>query len=223
MQQLRLSFGHDKESVESYLAEAIRMPLSLTITDNSTSMISCRHCRDIVLLRLHRMFLIAGHDVLDELAAFIMRKTRSTPLVRAFINDNADQIRRVPPGSKTLRTHGRQHNLRKMFDEINEQYFGRRVSAGITWGAKGPRRYARTRTLGSYSSDDNIIRLNPILDSKRVPKYFVEFVLYHEMLHADIGIEGKNGGRSRHSNAFKKREQMFRHYKRAMKWERERY
>ena len=78
MKQLRLYFGDDKNSIRSYLEEAIRKPIVLTITDNATSMISCRHAGDTLLLRLHRMFLTAGLDVLDELAALIKRRKRKT-------------------------------------------------------------------------------------------------------------------------------------------------
>jgi hypothetical protein len=165
------------------------------------------------------MFLIAGVDVLDELATYLKRGKRKTPLIRAFINDNGQQIRKGPSRSIFLKTRGRHHDLGRVFDETNKEYFDGRVAAGITWGSKGPRRYARTRTLGSYASDDDVIRINPILDSKKVPKYFVEFVVYHEMLHADLGFGRKEGRRSVHSKEFRRREKLFEHYELSMKWE----
>ncbi len=220
MKQLRLYFGRDKDSIRSYLEEAIRKSIALTITDNATSMISCRHAGDTLLLRMHRMFLTAGLDVLDELAALIKRRKRKTPLITSFINDNGHQVRRGLRRSMTLRTQGRHYDLRDLFDAINAEYFDGRLSAGITWGSKGPRRHARSRTLGVYLGVENMIRINPVLDSRSVPKYFLAFVIYHEMIHADMGIEQKERKRSVHSKEFRKREKMFRHYERAMKWER---
>ncbi|MEE9523783.1 MAG: SprT-like domain-containing protein [Thermodesulfovibrionales bacterium] len=219
MQQLRLSFGNDKDSIRTYLENVIQKPVSLTITDNSASMISCRSSGRMILLRLHRMFLMADFEVLDELASYLTNGKRKTPLIRGFINDNGHQIRKGPSRPITLKTRGRHHDLEKVFDEVNKEYFDGRISAGITWGSRGPRRYARMRTLGSYVSDDNIIRINPVLDSRRVPKYFVEFVVYHEMLHADLGFGRKEGRRSVHSKEFRSREKLFRHYERAIKWE----
>jgi predicted metal-dependent hydrolase len=93
------------------------------------------------------------------------------------------------------------------------------VSCAITWGTKNPRYAARKRTLGSFSKDKNTIRINPALDRRRVPGYFVEFVVFHEMLHAFLGISEKNGRRLVHSKEFKQRERVFRHYDRAMAWE----
>jgi predicted metal-dependent hydrolase len=110
-----------------------------------------------------------------------------------------------------------------MYHAINREYFGDRVSASITWGAKGPRRAAARRTLGSYCSDNNMIRINPMLDSKRIPRYFLEFIVYHEMLHADIGIKRVGKRRSVHSKEFKRLEKMFRHYDRAIAWEKNRW
>ncbi len=62
-------------------------------------------------------------------------------------------------------------------------------------------------------------RINPILDNERVPYYFIEFVVYHEMLHAHIRVQKKNGRRSVHSKEFRDREKMFRDYEDAMAWE----
>jgi hypothetical protein len=68
-----------------------------------------------------------------------------------------------------------------------------------------------------------VIKINPILDSDRVPRYFLEFVIYHEMLHADIGIEDGSGRRELHSREFRKREKLFRHYEKASAWEKKRW
>ena len=51
----------------------------------------------------------------------------------------------------------------------------------------------------------------------------MEFLVYHEMLHADIGIKNKNNRRIVHSGEFKKREKEFKQYEKAVGWERKRY
>ena len=61
-----------------------------------------------------------------------------------------------------------------------------------------------------------MIRINPRLDSARVPHYYMEFLVYHEMLHAEIGAKKVNGRRIVHSGEFKKREKEFRLYKKAI-------
>ena len=67
-----------------------------------------------------------------------------------------------------------------------------------------------------------MIRINPQLDAKKVPSYYMEFLVYHEMLHADIGIKNKNNRRIVHSGEFKKREKEFKQYEKAIEWEKKR-
>ncbi len=79
------------------------------------------------------------------------------------------------------------------------------------------------RTLGSYCLRTNTIRINPVLDRKTVPDYFIGFIVYHEMLHADMGVCRINGRRSVHSSEFRKRERMFKEYEKALAWEKHMY
>jgi predicted metal-dependent hydrolase len=213
----------DEQSLLSYLEKATGKHILLVLTDNAASMLSVKHKGGSVYLRMQRMFLSADSKVVDEIAGFIKNTKTKTPLVREFIRQNIHQVKRRPPRKVNLRAEGSCHDLLEMYHAINREYFGDRVSASITWGAKGPRRAAARRTLGSYCSDNNMIRINPMLDSKRVPQYFLEFIVYHEMLHADIGIKRVGKRRSVHSKEFKRLEKMFRHYDRAIAWEKNRW
>ena len=223
MHQMSFPFERDRTFLKVYLQKVSRKDISLIITDNTTSMLSIRPVGNTVALRLHRMFLTACNEVLDEIASYIRNTRLKTPLVRKFINDNVHRLRDKPARKIAARTKGKHFDLAEIYQKVNEEYFDGSVSASISWGAKGPRRSARSRTLGSYSSYGNIIRINPLLDSRRVPRYFLEFIVYHEMLHADMGIEKKAGRRSVHSQEFKSREKLFKEYGRATAWERKRW
>ena len=37
--------------------------------------------------------------------------------------------------------------------------------------------------MGSYSADSKVIRIHPALDQPLVPRFFVEWIVFHEMLH----------------------------------------
>jgi len=205
--------------LRDYFQRAAGNPVSLFITDNSTSMVSVRERRKTVVVRLHRMFLDAGEEVIAEIAKFLKRRKGKTPLLRKFLRQNSHRIKKSSPRKTTVKTEGKYHKLDEIFDSLNNEYFGGRISSAITWGAMNPRYAVRKRTLGSYSRHVNIIRINPVLDRKNVPRYFMEFVVYHEMLHADIGLCEKNGRRQVHSKEFKAREKLFRHYAKATAWE----
>ncbi len=218
-EQIALPMSYDEGSIRDCLVRQSGRQISLTLTDNSTSMISVKSFGNTVSVRLHRMFLGAGDDVISEIAQFIRKRKGKTPLIRDFIRQNSGCLKKKPVRKANINAQGKYYNLFDIYRSINEEYFGGTVSAFITWGTKSPRYAVRKRTLGSYSSHANIIKINPVLDIKRNPRYFIEFVVYHEMLHADMATEIKNGRRSVHSKEFKRREKLFKHYDKAAAWE----
>ena len=218
--QLNLFFGHSEQSLKNHLESCAGRPMILILTDNTTSMLSARVRDGILCVRLHRMFLGAGTSVINEIASMLKHRKRvDMPEFRRFVNDNRGMLRTKPPQRWSVKTNGRYHDLRELFDEINSEYFDNAIDSIITWGSRCSRSAVRRRTLGSYSGGSNIIRINPVLDKKTVPRYFVAFVIYHEMLHAAIGALKRGERRVVHSREFRKRERCFRDYDRAIAWE----
>ena len=77
--------------------------------------------------------------------------------------------------------------------------------------------------LGHYDPVHHTITISPVLDSAEVPDYAVRYIVYHEMLHADLGIGKGEGRRIVHGPEFRIREKLFRHYERAIAWEKKRW
>ncbi|MDH4232116.1 MAG: SprT-like domain-containing protein, partial [Nitrospirota bacterium] len=127
------------------------------------------------------------------------------------------------PAKIPARYAGQHYCLKTIYEALNSEYFDGGVSASITWGRSSSRYRAKLRTLGSYNVETNTIRINPLLDKKTVPSYFLEFIVYHEMLHAFLGVKNINGRRSIHSKDFRLQEKKFRHYEKAMEWEKKRF
>lgn len=220
MQQLPLSFQVDEQYLKRFFENETGKNISLVVTDNSASMLSLRKKETTFLVRLHRIFLSAGKEVLDEITEFIKDKKIKTPHIRNFINQNTHLLKIKPQKKITLRHQGRYYNLLCIYNSLNEEYFGGENSASITWGNVSYRHKARKRTLGSCNIHSNMIRINPVLDTKRVPQYFLELVVYHEMLHSAIGIAVKGTRRTVHSKEFRACEKKFKHYEKALAWER---
>jgi hypothetical protein len=74
--------------------------------------------------------------------------------------------------------------------------------------------------MGSYSVEERLIRIHRSLDRGFVPRFFVEWIVYHEMLHQVHDIKLKNGRREFHSRAFLAEEARFDQYAAARAWER---
>jgi len=210
---------NDKNYLTHYFQKRCNKPVMLIITDNATSMISVREKHGGISVRLHRIFLSADERVLDEVAEFIKEKGGRTPAIKAFIRDNKSCLKDSPPRTVTINPQGRFYNLTDIFNALNREYFDDRVASLITWGKRSSRYAVRKRTLGSYKKTTNTIRINPILDRGKVPRYVIEFVVYHEMLHTVIDTVVKNGRRSIHSKEFNNREHEYRNYDKAIEWE----
>ena len=136
MLQMRLLVSHSEDTVRDFLAKMTGQDISLTLTDNSTSMLSIRKKGGSVAVRMHRMFLTAGEEVIREIAGFIKKRKGQTPCIRQFIRDNRTSLktkeRKVRP--PRLCEQGNIHHLREIFDTINREYFEGSVSAAIGWG-----------------------------------------------------------------------------------------
>ncbi len=209
----------ESRSLEHHLRQIISENIALTITDNCVSMIYVKRENGSICLRLHKMFLKADKFVINEIAGLIKNRKSAAVRVREFIKLNRSDIRQAKPRKITLHTDGRYHDLGKIFRWINSKYFNNRITAKITWGRRSGRRYQKKTTQGVYRDDLNLIRINPLLDNPSVPDYYLAFVVYHEMLHADTEVRVINGRRTVHSRAFRQRERLFEGYEKALEWE----
>ena len=200
-------------------------PIRLTVTDNRSSMFSFREPRgELMTVRLHHMFLDAPPSIVEDLVAF----TRGGPQRRAasdridrFIEDNIDRLRPFESTFRPRKVHslGRFWDLKAIFDTLNARFFGGRIEAQIGWGRLPKKRNRRTIRLGVYDPRARMIRVHPALDHPDVPAYFIEFIVFHEMLHQAVPAAEKNGRQAFHGQAFRERERAFPDYERAIRWE----
>ena len=223
--------GHD-EATRQYLERRISAHLdagrlALGITDNRFTMISVRRDRGPVYrVRLHHMFVTAPPVVTRALARYIAcNEAQASRFLSRYIEENQHAIRRLTrrrAPALTLETKGEVHDLQDVFEELNRMYFEEKIEALITWGARGGRRRRRRTSIkmGSYSVEDRLIRIHPALDRRFVPRYFLEWIVYHEMLHQVHDIPVIGGRRQFHTPEFMAQESNYEHYERARDWER---
>nr|MDQ3323306.1 SprT-like domain-containing protein [Acidobacteriota bacterium] len=71
------------------------------------------------------------------------------------------------------------YDLEEIFAHLNQIYFDGKIPAPVlTWSAR-----KTFRILGHHDAAHETIVVSRSLDGGKVPKYVVEFVVYHEMLH----------------------------------------
>lgn len=214
-------------------------PVVLSITDNRHSIISHSVKHGVLHARIHHMFLDAPPRVIAALVRYVARDDRAaSQIIGQYIEANGGRLARRPPRAIPLAPRGEHHDLLAMFRELNQRYFEGGCHALITWGRRTGRKSREPRKaikLGSYSSLERLIRIHPVLDRSWVPRYFVAYVVYHEMLHhmipsargnvrqASSNIASARGQivrRVLHPPEFLERERQFHHYERAREWER---
>jgi predicted metal-dependent hydrolase len=118
-----------------------------------------------------------------------------------------------------LEPKGKVYDLEKILRELAKKYdlHPRRIK--ITWSRSRIRKGQQTIRLGSYNHDERLIRVHSSLDQASVPQYFVEYIVYHELLHALVPPENKRGKKDFHPPEYHKLEQKFEHFKEARKFE----
>jgi predicted SprT family Zn-dependent metalloprotease len=75
--------------------------------------------------------------------------------------------------------------------------------------------------FGAYVPAAQLIRIHPALDQSFVPRSFVEFIVYHELLHHVIPPVLVKGRYQIHSAAFRQREREFPAYGEVVAWRRQ--
>lgn len=203
------------------LEESSGMKLQLKINDNRSTMLSVRWEPDCTRVSLHRMFLQAPQNVMQSLGCYLRREDKSlAPNIKSFIEENLHKLDYTHEIDRDkLYTEGNVYNLRKIYDELNDEYFDGRLKLFITWYGKPNQRNRSKVTFGLYYDPLKLIKINRLLDSPSFPDYVVKYVVYHEMLHYVCPSYVDEKGIQRvHSKEFKQLEEKFEHFQESQKW-----
>ncbi|MBT8492761.1 MAG: hypothetical protein KJO07_06845, partial [Deltaproteobacteria bacterium] len=193
--------------------------LEVVLTDNRYTMISVRREREqgcLYRVRLHHMFADASPAVTQALAKYIAHNdSNASRCLGEFIDFHQHRVRTARSRSHQIKltTAGAHHDLQDIFDDINRRYFDGTIEARITWGQRSYKKRRRNSIkMGSYSVEDKLIRIHRSLDRAFVPRFFVEWIVYHEMLHQVHDAPIINGRRRFHTKEFLADEAAFARY-----------
>jgi hypothetical protein len=170
-----------------------------------------------LLVRLSDLLEGAPETVLRSIAHILLAKMYRKPIERSYstryrryvssheISHKAHLVRQLR-GRKRINTpRGHTYDLEKIFDELNSRYFwGLLARPRLTWSQNHAR-----HSLGHYDPAHNAIVVSRVFDHPRVPRYAVEYILYHEMLHLKHPVKLRGSRRCVHSAAFQAEEKLF--------------
>jgi predicted metal-dependent hydrolase len=170
-----------------------------------------------LLVRLSDLLEAAPESVLEAIAHILVAKLYRKPIA-AFHSDRYRRYTtseavtkqaahaRQTRGRKQIHTAlGHYYDLDEVFEAVNRRFFhgllGRPV---LTWSGHHAR-----RLLGHYDAAHNTIVVSRVFDGPQVPRYAIEYLMYHEMLHLKHPVKMKAGRRCVHSREFQAEERLF--------------
>jgi hypothetical protein len=189
----------------------------------SSLVLTIRRREELILVRLSDLLRRAPRSVIEGAAALLLssiyRRKAPAGLTAAYLEYahshrtrariNHMRRSRVRPGAAG--PQGRHFDLHKIFDELNARYFsGSLQRPHIGWSRRTWR-----RQFGCYDPGPNHILLNRRMDRPGVPRFAVEYVLFHEMLHVKHPTRRSGCSLVSHSPEFRAEEKQFPDYQRA--------
>ena len=170
-----------------------------------------------LLVRLSDLLEGAPDGVLRAIAHILLAKMYRQPIDRGYaaryrkyvgshdIVRKAHLVRQMR-GRKLLRSpRGHFYDLDAVFEDLNTRFFhGLMARPRLSWSQTKTR-----RILGHYDPAHNAIIISRIFDHPAVPRYVLDYILYHEMLHLKHPVKLRGSRRCVHSPEFQAEEKLF--------------
>jgi hypothetical protein len=170
-----------------------------------------------ILVSLSDLLEGAPESVLRAIAHILLAKLYKKPIdptqnhrYKRFASSNAvtrqtELIRNARGSKRYFGPDGRYYNLEEVFDSLNVRFFGGLLGRPqLTWSE-----HMAKRSLGHYDAAHNTIVVSRVFDRPSSPRYAIEYLLYHEMLHLKHPVRMRGVRRCVHSREFKAEEALF--------------
>ena len=170
-----------------------------------------------LLVRISDLLEGAPEPVLRAIAHILLAKMYRKPIDREHatryrryvsthhMSEKAHLVRQMRGRKRITTARGHIYHLEEIFEDLNQKYFyGLMARPVMTWSTER----ARNR-LGHYDPAHNAIVVSSVFDHPRVPRYVVEYIVYHEMLHLKHPVKLRGSRRCVHSAEFQAEERLF--------------
>lgn len=219
-----LLFFARRERFEMYLEAAAlaRTALEAVIRDSTryrspaqvefrpiTDFFQLRGERDRTRIRLPIPMICFTAEEFREVAAVAIERASSEALRRACTGGEYQNIQAEAEALIEVDNAAGMHwDLAACFERVNAAYFGRRLSRPrLTWN-----RVFTGRKFGHFDALGDTVMVSCTLDRADLPEYVLDYIMYHELLHKDLGVERRNGRAAKHAPEFRARERRFARY-----------
>ncbi len=126
-------------------------------------------------------------------------------LNRADIRRKMLLLRQIRGRKQVSPARGNYYDLEEIFQELNRRYFDNLLAQPVLGWSRTPSR----AMLGHFDPAHNAIIISRIFDRAATPRFLVEYIVYHEMLHLRHPVEHRHTRRCVHTREFKEAERAF--------------
>jgi predicted metal-dependent hydrolase len=171
----------------------------------------------VVKVRVSDLLEGAPDEVLYAIAHILVAKLYRKPIDAALgrryrqhcgrrdMNAKAHLVRQLRGRKRITSARGRVYDLEAIFEELNTRFFyGLLARPQMTWSRDHSR-----NALGHYDPAHNAIVVSRVFDCPQVPRYAVEYIVFHEMLHLKHPVKVRGGRRCVHPPQFHAEEKLF--------------
>ena len=171
----------------------------------------------VIHVRISDLLEGAPESVIEAIAHILLAKIYRKPIdtchavrYRRYVSSHdmttkAHLVRQVRGRKRIDSARGFHYDLEEIFETLNRQFFhGLLARPLMTWS-----RLRARNSLAHYDPAHNAIVVSRIFDHARVPRYAVEYIVYHEMLHLKHPVKLRGSRRCVHGPEFQAEEKLF--------------
>ena len=170
-----------------------------------------------IFVRLSDLLEGAPDSVLEAIAHILIAKLYRKDIEAAHniryrryvashdLTEKAHLVRQIRGRKRITSASGLCYDLEEIFEDLNRRFFhGLLARPRMTWSNHHSR-----HSLGHYDPAHNAIVVSKVFDRPIVPRYAVEYLVYHEMLHLKHPVKLRGSRRCVHSREFQAEEKLF--------------
>ena len=177
----------------------------------------------VIHVRISDLLEGAPESVIEAIAHILLAKIYRKPIeslhavrYRRYVSSHdmtakAHLVRQMRGRKRIDSARGFHYDLEEIFETLNRQFFyGLLARPLMTWS-----RLRARNSLAHYDPAHNAIVVSRIFDHAQVPRYAVEYIVYHEMLHLKHPVKLRGSRRCVHGPEFQAEEKLFPELERA--------
>jgi len=173
--------------------------------------------QDIIHVRISDLLEGSPDTVLEAIAHILLAKIYRKPIqaqhstrYRRYVSSHdmtakAHLLRQARGRKHIASPRGFFYDLDQIFEDLNQRFFfGLLARPQMTWS-----RLRARNSLGHYDPAHNAIVVSRVFDHAQVPRYAINYIVYHEMLHLKHPVKLRGSRRCVHGPEFQAEEKLF--------------